>query len=169
MTNILLKKTNDFNKTFISWSNVQGKQKTAFNSLVASTLYHLTKGNYEPLETFIFSKNNIPNSYKQAFKRYLQEMGINEILKVDIKNKKITKNKENNDIVLETITEDYLYTLDIFKYEAKTQPAEWLVDKKVETLLYAYIKNIMGVAKKEISPQIISTAKKDLKEIINRI
>jgi len=27
----------------------------------------------------------------------------------------------------------------------------------------------MGVAKKEISPQIISTAKKDLKEIINRI
>ena len=167
MTNILLKLSNDFNKNFISWNNVQGKQKEAFNSLCASILWHLRKGNYEPLKSLSFTKNNIPNGYTQLFKKYLLDNKILDVLNINATGKEITKNQLVDDDVLDTLTDEYLMNeFNVFKYKAKKQAVEWEANKKIESLVYAYIKNELSIAKKDISPQIISTA---ISEIIKRI
>jgi hypothetical protein len=167
MTNILIKKQNDFNKTFISWNNVQEEQKEAFNSMCASILWHLRNGNYEPLKAFTFTKNNIPNGYTQLFKKYLLDNKIYDVLNINATENKITKNQLVDDDVLDTLTDEYLMNeFDVFKYKAKKQAVEWEANKKIENLVYAYIKNELGIAKKDISPQVVSTA---ITEIVKRI
>lgn len=167
MTNILIRKQNDFNKTFISWNNVQGQQKEAFNNMCASILWHLRKGNYEPLKAFTFTKNNIPNGYTQLFKKYLLDNKIYDVLNIHTKEKQITKHQLVDDDVLDTLTDEYLTNeFDVFKYKAKKQAVEWEATKKIESLVYAYIKNELSIAKKDISPQVLSTA---ISEIIKRI